>query len=56
MNTFYSELILLNKDEWILHAKKTLEFKDSKSSEELLNDVLTFNFKLGLFHSNAHFL
>ena len=44
---FNCELVLLNKTEWLQHASKMIESNRSKNNEELLKDVLTFDFEFG---------
>lgn len=43
----HCELVLLNKEEWLQHASKMIESNRDKNNEELLKDILTFDFKLG---------
>lgn len=44
---FNYKLVLLNKTEWLLHASKMIESNRNKNNEELLKDILTFDFELG---------
>lgn len=44
---FNCELVILNKTEWLQHASKMIESNRDKNNEELLKDILTFDFKLG---------
>lgn len=47
LKMFNCELVLWNKTEWLQHASKMIESKRSKNNEELLKDILTFDFELG---------
>ena len=43
---FHCELVLLNKTKWLKHALKMIEANRNKNNEELLKDILTFDFEL----------
>lgn len=47
MSVFHCSLILLNKNEWLQHATDIVKSRKLKSPEELLRDILTFDFKFG---------
>lgn len=44
---FHCELVLLNKTKWLQHALKMIKANRNKNNEELLKDILTFDFELG---------
>lgn len=46
-NTYHCELILLNKDEWVQHSMEMVKSRGIKSDEEVLRDIVTFDFKFG---------
>ena len=45
MNTFYCELTLLNKEDWLQYATKILETNRNRNTDEILKDIVTFDFK-----------
>lgn len=47
-NTYYCELVLLNKDKWVQHTIETVKSRDTKSEEEILRDIVIFDFKFGI--------
>ena len=45
MNTFNCTLMLENKKEWLEYANNIVKSNKDKNLEELLEDILTFDFK-----------
>lgn len=39
------EVEWLNKDEWLEHTKKVLKNRGSKTDEEVLNEIVKFDYK-----------
>ena len=39
------EIEWINKDEWLEHAKKVLKNRGTKIDEEVLNEVVKFDYK-----------
>ena len=45
---YYCKLIVSNWDEWEQHAKKVLENRGSKTDEEVLAEIVKFDYKFDL--------
>lgn len=43
-----STLILLNKKQWLSHAAEVIRLRGMKNDDELIKEILSFNFKFGL--------
>lgn len=48
------EIEWLNKDEWLEHAKKVLKNRGSKTDEEVLNEIVKFDYKFGSILPQSH--
>lgn len=42
------EIEWLNKDEWLKHAIKVMKARGNKSDEEILNEIVKFDFKFDI--------